>query len=117
MPARDTAAPDDEADLLVRGQPDAVDVDDLPTDSDDTVVVDPDRLQRDVAPWDEAAPLEVEDLADLLADTPDHVLLRGRRASRQFGCLPSQLMAEDADLWRLLEIERLGTPGGGEHSG
>jgi hypothetical protein len=26
-------------------------------------------------------------------------------------------MAEDADLWRLLEIERLGTPGGGEHSG
>ena len=33
---------------------------------------------------------------------------------RQFHCLPSQLYAEDAGLLRLLKIEALGTPGGGE---
>lgn len=27
---------------------------------------------------------------------------------QRFGCLPSQLLAEDAELMRLLEIERLG---------
>ncbi len=31
---------------------------------------------------------------------------------RQFGCLPSQLYAEDAELFRMLEIERRGTPDG-----
>ena len=28
----------------------------------------------------------------------------------RFGCLPSQLLAEDAELLRLVDIERLGTP-------
>lgn len=34
---------------------------------------------------------------------------------RQFHCLPSQLYAEDADLFRMLKIEALGRPdeGGG----
>jgi hypothetical protein len=31
---------------------------------------------------------------------------------QRFGCLPSALLAEDADLLRLLMIERLSTEGG-----
>ena len=37
-------------------------------------------------------------------------------ACERFGCLPSQLLAEDAELLRWLAIERLGVPadnGGG----
>ena len=33
---------------------------------------------------------------------------------REFHCLPGQLMQEDAGLLRLLRIEALGTPEGGE---
>lgn len=29
---------------------------------------------------------------------------------QRFGCLPSQLLAEDAELLRLLALEELGTP-------
>lgn len=32
----------------------------------------------------------------------------------RFGCLPSQLMAEDSNLLLLLEIEALGRPEGGD---
>lgn len=32
------------------------------------------------------------------------------RVCERFGCLPSQLEQEDAELLRLLAIERLGTP-------
>ncbi len=32
------------------------------------------------------------------------------QACERFGCLPSQLEAEDGELIRLLAIERLGTP-------
>ena len=32
------------------------------------------------------------------------------RACERFGCLPSQLLAEDAELLRLLNIEALGAP-------
>jgi hypothetical protein len=30
----------------------------------------------------------------------------------RFGCLPSQLLAEDAELFRMLEIERIVRPSG-----
>jgi hypothetical protein len=33
---------------------------------------------------------------------------------QRFGCLPSQLLDEDAELLQLLWIERLGRPSGGE---
>jgi hypothetical protein len=36
------------------------------------------------------------------------------RLCREFHCLPSQVMKEDAGLLRLLRIEALGTPEGGE---
>jgi len=37
------------------------------------------------------------------------------RLCRMFGCLPSQLMREDAELLRLLEIEARGGGPVGEH--
>jgi len=32
---------------------------------------------------------------------------------REFSCLPDELLAEDSELLRLLEIEQLGQEGGG----